>query len=83
MHQYHQEPGLKVTSCPDAIARVIQKVAKLSNGNGNGLNNNLDDISDIEYEKIPRTASCPECGSPIEHESGCVVCRNCGFSKCG
>jgi len=78
-----RKPGLKVTSCPDAIARVIQKVAKLSNGNGNGLNNNLDDISDIEYEKIPRTASCPECGSPIEHESGCVVCRNCGFSKCG
>ena len=27
--------------------------------------------------------SCPECGSVVEHEGGCVICRNCGFSKCG
>jgi len=26
---------------------------------------------------------CPECGKPVEHEGGCVVCRDCGFSKCG
>lgn len=25
---------------------------------------------------------CPECGGPVEHEGGCVICRNCGFSKC-
>lgn len=28
-------------------------------------------------------ADCPECGSPLEHESGCVMCRSCGYSKCG
>lgn len=28
-------------------------------------------------------ATCPECGGHIEHEGGCVICRNCGFSKCG
>ncbi|MEG1069919.1 MAG: vitamin B12-dependent ribonucleotide reductase [Ruthenibacterium sp.] len=27
--------------------------------------------------------SCPECGGRVEHEGGCVICRNCGFSKCG
>ncbi|WP_105205890.1 vitamin B12-dependent ribonucleotide reductase [Neobittarella massiliensis] len=27
--------------------------------------------------------TCPDCGSALEHEGGCVVCRNCGFSKCG
>lgn len=26
---------------------------------------------------------CPECGSLVEHEGGCVICRNCGFSHCG
>lgn len=25
---------------------------------------------------------CPECGNPIQHEGGCVICRNCGYSKC-
>lgn len=27
--------------------------------------------------------ACPECGHKLEHESGCVVCRSCGYSKCG
>lgn len=26
---------------------------------------------------------CPDCGSSLEHEGGCVVCRACGYSKCG
>ncbi len=26
---------------------------------------------------------CPECGGKVEHEGGCVICRSCGFSKCG
>jgi len=31
----------------------------------------------------PRTTgTCPECGSTVEHVSGCVVCYNCGWSKC-
>jgi len=27
-------------------------------------------------------ATCPDCGSAVEHEGGCLVCRSCGFSKC-
>ncbi len=26
---------------------------------------------------------CPECGEPVVHEGGCVICGNCGYSKCG
>ena len=26
--------------------------------------------------------ACPECGTNVEHVSGCVVCYNCGWSKC-
>ncbi len=38
-------------------------------------------------ETAPASAAaihaCPECGGEVEHEGGCVVCRGCGFSKCG
>jgi ribonucleoside-diphosphate reductase alpha chain len=27
-------------------------------------------------------AACPDCGGAIEHESGCLVCHSCGFSRC-
>ena len=26
---------------------------------------------------------CPQCGSGLTHEDGCLKCNNCGFSKCG
>lgn len=27
-------------------------------------------------------AMCPTCGEPMIQENGCVICKNCGFSKC-
>lgn len=26
--------------------------------------------------------TCPECGSVLSYESGCMTCRSCGWSKC-
>jgi hypothetical protein len=26
---------------------------------------------------------CPDCGQILRFESGCDVCKNCGFSSCG
>lgn len=26
---------------------------------------------------------CPECGAKLWRESGCVICKSCGWSKCG
>ncbi|MCL2883742.1 MAG: hypothetical protein FWF30_04700, partial [Coriobacteriia bacterium] len=38
----------------------------------------------FDYLDLPGQyqAFCPECSSEVEHEGGCVICRNCGYSKC-
>ena len=28
------------------------------------------------------TTTCPECGSTVAHESSCLMCKHCGWSKC-
>lgn len=85
-----RQPGMKVTSCPDAIARVIEKVKKYQDG---GQKTGVPAV--IASEAVPvknadmspaealHARFCPECGSKVEHEGGCVICRNCGYSKCG
>lgn len=87
-----RQKGLKVLSCPDAIGRLIQKV--MNHRNGNDSNNFIpSDIANINTPKptaktyetsaSKNISNCPECGSDVEHEGGCVVCRSCGYSKCG
>lgn len=74
-------------SCPDAIARTLEKVleiAPLKNGDHNGFD--MDKIAaeiDQKGKKGKKDKGCPECGSKLEHEGGCVLCRTCGYSKCG
>ena len=26
---------------------------------------------------------CPECGEELKRDGGCIICRHCGYSKCG
>ena len=118
-----RQKGLKVTSCPDAIGRLIEKVYKLQNDNNGGAkyieshdrvseysenspvptarfaadydNVSIEDEGDNAdqefYEEVEgyntgnmlNISNCPDCGKPVEHEGGCVICRQCGFSKCG
>ncbi|MEG2074560.1 MAG: TSCPD domain-containing protein, partial [Angelakisella sp.] len=91
-----RQQGMKCTSCPDAIAQVVRKVdnylkeqakdgSEMKGGLG-GLAHSVNEAatpasvssSGIKYAKF-----CPECGSELEHEGGCVSCRSCGYSKCG
>ena len=69
-HSTLRQKGLKVLSCPDAIGRVLERVVELRGGESDPTSKN-------------GASKCPECASPMEHESGCVVCRTCGYSKCG
>jgi len=83
-----RQRGLKVMSCPDAIGRVIEKVMKLQNGNSRddelaALNSLAEMEDEISAALNNSEKFCPDCGKPVEHEGGCVVCKNCGYSKCG
>ena len=69
-HSTLRQKGLKVLSCPDAIGRVLERVVELRGG-------------ETDVAAPGNGNKCPECASPLEHESGCVVCRSCGYSKCG
>ncbi|MBC8345419.1 MAG: adenosylcobalamin-dependent ribonucleoside-diphosphate reductase [Candidatus Marinimicrobia bacterium] len=37
------------------------------------------DMTDFTFKNI---TICPDCGSSVMHEGGCVTCPGCGFSKC-
>jgi ribonucleoside-diphosphate reductase alpha chain len=77
-HSTLRKGDVKVLSCPDAIGRVLERAAEL-HGDNFKISVNGNDI------KAPNGdgAACPECGSVLEHEGGCNVCRSCGYSKCG
>ena len=92
-----RQQGMSCTSCPDAIAKALMKVSKFidtEKGNGRAidipeefapLKKEMDTASTTIYvpSSVKAIHHCPECGGGVEHESGCVICRNCGFSKCG
>ena len=80
-----RQPGMKVTSCPDAIARMIQKVAHYQSGVKGEEWTTEPAVDETDETNAPSSGMqlCPECGGTIEHEGGCVICHNCGYSKCG
>lgn len=85
------EKGVRIFSCADAIARVIEKrltnmsaaakvnepSAKTTKAEEHLLEKNF--ISDIISDII---GVCPDCGGALRHEEGCVKCGSCGYSKC-
>lgn len=67
-------------SCPDILSKTIEEF-----GNTTTFQSNKD-IREAEpvvtsVDEADKNM-CPECGSPIAHQSGCRSCSNCGWSKC-
>ncbi len=80
------EKGGRIYSCSDAIAKAIERYS--------GLDFNRVDAGDHASAQImaetngktndnEMTGVCPDCHGPLEYESGCSVCRGCGYSRCG
>lgn len=83
-----RQSGMKCTSCPDAIAKAIERVYQQQVRLGHWAEPELSAAvgsaaSQVETVVPGRMRFCPECGAKLEHEGGCVICRNCGYSKCG
>lgn len=83
-----RQSGMKCTSCPDAIAKAIERVYQQQVRLGHWAEPEpslpAGAVSSHAETVVPgRMKFCPECGAKLEHEGGCVICRNCGYSKCG
>jgi ribonucleoside-diphosphate reductase alpha chain len=63
------QKGGRVLSIPDAIARVLEKRYGI--------------VEETKQNNSLKKDCCPECGSNITHEEGCITCHSCGFTKCG
>lgn len=63
-------------SCPDIISRTLEEFI------------NTDYTVTLETkQKLNKSDSenliiCPDCSQELQFEEGCVICPNCGFSKC-
>jgi ribonucleoside-diphosphate reductase alpha chain len=86
--------GLKCMSCPDAIGRLIEKMEteiadtyefKSTNTIEVKLKNDVRKSPGdfVTANDIDTDHTCPNCFKLLEHEGGCVICRNCGYSRCG
>jgi ribonucleoside-diphosphate reductase alpha chain len=85
----------RVLSCADAIAKSFENFIAFgaeakTDDNGNGGNGGKPAEASAaappaapSEEHIMIVGACPECGGTVEHEGGCAVCHNCGFTRCG
>jgi ribonucleoside-diphosphate reductase alpha chain len=74
------QEGEMILSCADAIGHVLEQgIADFDGTAENGT------VKKIKYTGLDLgfCPQCPECGTILEHEEGCAVCKTCGYSKCG
>jgi len=85
--------GIQVLSTPDAIAKVLERYIENREETDQASQGNAPRKKPAVAAQTPpptpagnagpRTmTACPECGSNVEHVSGCVLCYNCGWSRC-
>lgn len=84
------EDGRLILSTPDAIGKALDEYLKHRETNG-GADKHVQftmaspketknkEVADYTVKNI---VTCPDCGSSVQHQSGCVTCASCGFSKC-
>ncbi len=80
------EKGGRIYSCSDAIAKAIERYSGIENARAEySKTDSAKDRAETNGKGNDSvvTGVCPDCHGPLEFESGCSVCRGCGFSRCG
>jgi len=78
-----KKKGLDGISCPDAIGRFIEEEQKLLDHEVITIHPTIEEIEEsVVEEPVNASNKCPQCGAQLAHESGCVKCYNCDYSKC-
>ncbi len=81
------EKGGKIYSCSDAIAKALERHVGinpefLEEEERTDTAKSMAETNGRNSDKV-MVGVCPDCHGPLEYESGCSVCRSCGFSRCG
>jgi ribonucleoside-diphosphate reductase alpha chain len=77
--------GQKILSCADAIGKALEMYLMAKEGAENPqvtLPMTRDTVGFMPGDAVLMRGSCPDCGSPLEHQEGCLVCHGCGYSEC-
>jgi len=78
--------GGMVLSCPDAIAKAVELYLEGKKEHPPVAEEaiTLKDFEDKEPTALENVVGvCPDCGNAVGYEEGCMICRFCGWSKCG
>jgi ribonucleoside-diphosphate reductase alpha chain len=84
--------GKLILSCSDAIATALTRYLNGKNGKSPEVPefSQGSDLADLTHTLNGKSGVrgemagvCPDCGGVIESSEGCLICRTCGYSKCG
>ena len=71
------------TSCPSAIGKALQDLcSKMQDKCFVDEESDIEEEHEVSIVDIYKSSLCPECGSKIQQEGGCNICKNCGWTKC-
>lgn len=65
----------KGACCPMAIGNALMDMWK-------EVQEELGYLEEPKKKKIQLGELCPECGAILEHNGGCDICKECGYSHC-
>ena len=66
-----------------ANIKYVIKTAQKAKDGINGFTSALVRIlSKYSPDELLKGETCPECGGTLVRESGCIMCKDCGYSKC-